>query len=147
MSPILKTLTETISTDTICSMVLLMMSVHLIFYDYGVQCAIVSPPISLNAAIFGTVCLASRLSSTYQAFTLLIWAVDVFVVFTLIRNKIRVQLTLPQSALFSSAVVAISFLSLTIVVDMIYCCLYALLVVFINFVIPVGFYMLQPLKE
>uniref|UniRef100_A0A2L2YJU6 Phosphatidylinositol N-acetylglucosaminyltransferase subunit C n=1 Tax=Parasteatoda tepidariorum TaxID=114398 RepID=A0A2L2YJU6_PARTP len=41
-SPVLKTLTQTISTDTIYAMVVLMMIVHLLFQDYGTDAAIVS---------------------------------------------------------------------------------------------------------
>ncbi|RWS05688.1 mitochondrial import inner membrane translocase subunit TIM50-like protein, partial [Dinothrombium tinctorium] len=40
VSPVLKTLTETISADTIYAMVTLMMLIHLIFYDYGAKAAI-----------------------------------------------------------------------------------------------------------
>lgn len=63
LSPILKTLTETIDTDTIYSTTVIMMLIHLIFFDYGVPALIVSSSLSLNAAIFGAVCLASRLPS------------------------------------------------------------------------------------
>jgi len=147
VSPVLKTLTETISTDTIWLMVILMMAMHLVFYDYGVQCAIVSTPISLNAGIFGAVCLASRLKTTLQAFTLLIWASDVFVLFTGLRNKFRDKLSLFEQSLFSLAIVSISLASVTFVLNWVFALMYLILLVAINFVIPFGFYKLQPLKE
>ncbi|XP_058838287.1 phosphatidylinositol N-acetylglucosaminyltransferase subunit C-like [Topomyia yanbarensis] len=70
-SPLLHTLTDSVSTDTIFSTTFLMLALHLIFFDYGVSAAIVSKAISLNAAIFGSICLASRLSSSFHAFVLL----------------------------------------------------------------------------
>jgi hypothetical protein len=39
VSPVLFTLTKTISTDTIYAMSTLMMLTHLIFYDYGAETA------------------------------------------------------------------------------------------------------------
>ena len=39
MSPVVFTLTKTISTDTIYAMTTLMMLTHLIFYDYGAETA------------------------------------------------------------------------------------------------------------
>uniref|UniRef100_A0A182Y2U5 Uncharacterized protein n=1 Tax=Anopheles stephensi TaxID=30069 RepID=A0A182Y2U5_ANOST len=70
-SPLLHTLTNSISTDTIFSMTFFVLVLHLIFFDYGVSAAFVSKAISLNAAIFGSICLASRLSSSLHAFVLL----------------------------------------------------------------------------
>lgn len=78
LSPILKTLTDTISTDTIYAMAALMGLIHLVFCDYGVAAAIVSPALSLNAAIFGSVCLASRLATPFHAFVLLTVSVEFY---------------------------------------------------------------------
>jgi phosphatidylinositol glycan class C protein len=39
VSPVVFTLTKTISTDTIYAMSILMMLTHLIFYDYGAETA------------------------------------------------------------------------------------------------------------
>ncbi|XP_058066070.1 phosphatidylinositol N-acetylglucosaminyltransferase subunit C [Anopheles bellator] len=70
-SPLLHTLTNSISTDTIFSMTFVVLVLHLVFFDYGISAALVSKAISLNAAIFGAICLASRLSSSLHAFVLL----------------------------------------------------------------------------
>jgi hypothetical protein len=78
MSPILKTLTETISTDTIFVTTVLAMVVHLIFYDYDASSANVSRALSFNSALFGSLCLASRLSTTFHVFALLTVAVSCF---------------------------------------------------------------------
>lgn len=89
LSPILKTLTDTISTDTIYAMTTFMMIIHFIFFDYGVSAAIVSSSLSLNAAIFGSVCLASRLASPFHAFVLLSNAVECFVLLPILLSKGR----------------------------------------------------------
>lgn len=79
LSPILHTLTDTVSTDTIFAWAVIMNLIHLIFFDYGVSAAIVSNSLSINAAIFGSVCLVSRLNSPFDAFILLTVSVIVFV--------------------------------------------------------------------
>ncbi|KAL1404522.1 hypothetical protein pipiens_005321 [Culex pipiens pipiens] len=56
-SPLLRNLTDSVSMDTITFLVLML---HLIFYDHCVPAAIVSKGITLNAAIFGAICLTAR---------------------------------------------------------------------------------------
>lgn len=147
MSPLLKTLTETISTDTINLMVTLMMMVHLIFFDYGTSSAIINQPISLNAAIFGAVCLASRLNSNYSALCLLIFATDIFVLPSVLHNSkpcfstkwIQVSLIVTQ--------VSISLVGLFFTVSLVYSFLYLIVIVCGNFIFPIAFYELQYMKE
>ena len=79
LSPVLHTLTDTVSTDTIYAWSVLMMGVHLIFFDYNVPAAFVSKSLSINAAIFASVCLVSRLSTAFDAFVLLTISVIFFV--------------------------------------------------------------------
>lgn len=79
LSPILHTLTDTVSTDTIYAWAVIMMVIHLIFFDYNVPAAIVSNSLSINAAIFASVCLVSRLSTPFDAFVLLTVSVILFV--------------------------------------------------------------------
>lgn len=78
MSPILKTLTETISTDTIYLTSVCMMLAHLMFYDYDSFSTSVSKALSFNSALFGSLCLASRLSLSFDVFVLLTVAVSCF---------------------------------------------------------------------
>ncbi|XP_054160545.1 phosphatidylinositol N-acetylglucosaminyltransferase subunit C-like [Oppia nitens] len=146
VSPILKTLTETVSTDTIYAMVTIMMLVHLTFYDYGAKAAIVSTPVALNAAIFGGVCLASRLSTTYDAFALLIFASDIFVLSSILRR--RVQLASDNWRIYLTVVhLIISAILLYTACPLIYLYLFILLLVCINFICPLGFYRCQKYKE
>ena len=76
-TPILKTLTSTISTDTIYAMSAILMTLHIVFHCYGMDGTFVSPYLSLNAAVCGAICLASRLQDTEHAFLLLTLAVQV----------------------------------------------------------------------
>lgn len=143
MSPILRTLTETISTDTIYAMVTLMMLAHLSFYDYGVNAAIVSKPISLNAAFFASVCLASRLSTSYHAFAFLISAIDIFVLFGILYTK------LPR---YAKTAMTIAFCGFSLVLlyhtfSPVYCAMFLFLICFVNFFCPFGYYKMQVYKE
>jgi phosphatidylinositol glycan class C protein len=145
VSPILKTLTESISTDTVYAMVTLMILLHVIFFDYGIESAIVSPPISLNAALFGAVCLASRLS-TISAFTLLIFAADIFVLVSLIRLQLEKKVSREIRTCISAAVIVISITSVwtrTTIVRV----SYLMLLLLMNVVFPFCFFKLQNMKE
>lgn len=94
-SPVLYKLTDTISTDTIHTTSGLMLFIHLVFHNYGLERAtIVSTALSLNAALFASVCLASRLASSYDAFVLLSLSVEIFVLFPIFRLKLNGNLLL-----------------------------------------------------
>lgn len=88
LSPVLKTLTETIDTDTIYSTSACMMIIHLIFFDYGVPALIVSSSLSLNAAIFGAVCLASRLPTSISVTAFIHVTVHCFALAPLFLTKV-----------------------------------------------------------
>lgn len=147
VSPILKTLTETISTDTIYAMVTIMMLIHLTFYDYGAKAAIVSTPVALNAAIFAAVCLASRLLTTYHAFALLIFASDIFVLAAILRTRIRDSSSDRWQAGLTLFFAMTSIICLSTTVSFMYSLLLFLLLICINFLCPLGFYKWQIHKE
>ncbi|XP_072331326.1 phosphatidylinositol N-acetylglucosaminyltransferase subunit C isoform X2 [Scyliorhinus torazame] len=118
-SPVLKTLTESISTDTIYAMSVFMLLGHLIFFDYGATAAIVSSTLSLNMAIFASVCLASRLPSSLHAFATLSLAIEaitprcyfaVSVVFTLATVLGVLTVSVTGAVLFALLLLAVAFL-------------------------------------
>lgn len=86
-SPLLHTLTQSISTDTIFTMTFFVMLIHLMFFDYGVPAFMVSTAISFNAAIFGAICLSSRLSTSFHAFTLMIVSSELFALLPLFMER------------------------------------------------------------
>jgi len=141
VSPILKTLTETISTDTIYSMVTISWIVHLFSSDYGSPGWIVSKAVATNAAIFAGVCLASRLS-TLHAFILLIFVADLFILLDMVRSVVKTRHT-PWAILLMVS----SFLGLVFTKTMIWSISMAILLMLINLVFPYIFFKLQDMKE
>lgn len=87
-SPLLHTLTDSISTDTIFSTTFIILFFHLLLHDYGIDGFLVSKTISLNCGIFASICLASRLNSPFHAFVLLVISAEVFVLKPLLFEKI-----------------------------------------------------------
>lgn len=134
-SPLLHTLTDAISTDTIYSMTFFMMFLNAIFYDYGLKSALVSKPISLNAAIFGSICLASRLSSPYHAFALLVIAAVYFVLYPIFSKRFwRWYFLIP---IVFGCCIFLRMVSLPVLYT------YVCIVVFINLACPWAFVRLQ----
>ncbi|XP_031632622.1 phosphatidylinositol N-acetylglucosaminyltransferase subunit C [Contarinia nasturtii] len=107
LSPMLHTLTKSISTDTIYTITFFVFLLHIVCYDYGMPAALVSRAISLNAAIFGTICLASRLNTSLDAFVLLIVSFTLFAVYPhlicLLESHSKFYLLLIPVAIFVSA--------------------------------------------
>lgn len=86
-SPVLKTLTESVSTDTVYAMSALMLLAHLVSFPYAQP----SPPgsLSLNAALFASVCLASRLPGALHTFAMLSCALLVFALWPCLLQTLR----------------------------------------------------------
>jgi phosphatidylinositol N-acetylglucosaminyltransferase subunit C len=89
LTPVLKTLTGDISTDTIFILSIVLFLVNLIFHNYGTEASDGKPnPIALNASVFGSVLLVSRFSSRGQVFGLLSLGVVWFSLFPIARSYI-----------------------------------------------------------
>lgn len=86
-SPVLKTLTESVSTDTVYAMSTVMLLAHLVSFPYAHP----SPPgsLSLNAALFASVCLASRLPGALHTFAMLSCALLVFALWPCLLQRLR----------------------------------------------------------
>lgn len=86
-SPVLKTLTESVSTDTVYAMSAMMLLAHLVSFPYAHP----SPPgsLSLNAALFASVCLASRLPGALHTFAMLSCALLVFALWPCLLQRLR----------------------------------------------------------
>ncbi|XP_012279271.1 phosphatidylinositol N-acetylglucosaminyltransferase subunit C [Orussus abietinus] len=89
VSPILKTLTETVSTDTIYVMTVSMFLTHLIFSKYGSPPVSLSDSLSITSSLFGSLMLTSRLASPLHAFSLLTIAVLCFVLLPFVLSQIE----------------------------------------------------------
>lgn len=138
-SPLLHTLTDSISTDTIFTMTFVVMLVHLVFFDYGLPAFIISKAISLNAAIFGSICLASRLATSFHAFTLLVVSAEFFALLPIFLKVIwSPWLVVPLAAICMHCLYA---LSVSVFVT------YIVIGIFIQFVCPYVFVYQQKCKN
>lgn len=138
-SPMLHTLTNSISTDTIFSTTFFVMFLHLVFFDYGLSDVVISKAISLNAAIFGSICLASRLATSFHAFTLLVVAMEFFVLLPIWMKTFWSLYWLAFLSLVCTYFLAT--ISTTILV------IYIFALIFINFICPYIFVYQQKYKN
>lgn len=139
-TPVLKTLTDTISTDSIYAMSVILMLVHIAFHQYGMDGVCVSPYVSLNAAICGAICLASRLHETKHAFVLLTLAVQAFVLFPKLYEALNYT-PIAFVILTSSALVCMFFISITSSM------IFMLAIVCVNIIFPFCFVWAQRYKD
>ncbi|XP_072854386.2 phosphatidylinositol N-acetylglucosaminyltransferase subunit C isoform X2 [Pogona vitticeps] len=144
-SPVLKTLTESISTDTIYAMAALMLLGHLIFYDYGANAAIVSSALSLNMAIFASVCLASRLPRSLHAFVMVTFAIQIFALWPMLQKKLKAQT--PRCYVVVTLLFAVSALVGLVTISSVGAVLFALLLVSISCLCPYCLIRLQLFKD
>lgn len=165
-SPILKTLTQETSSDTIWVLVVLLFITNCLLHDYswslGVKyckyhlfitllimnlllCRIYSGSVSLNAAIFGSVLLASRLPTTLHVFALMGVSLVWFGLFPSLRRAIR-RTSLRICHVLTTSLFLAAVLSL-IVFSKVAAALYLLFMLFGTFICPYWFISLQKYKE
>mmetsp|Transcript_9781 Transcript_9781/g.10848 ORF Transcript_9781/g.10848 Transcript_9781/m.10848 type:complete len:281 (+) Transcript_9781:232-1074(+) len=91
LSPVLRTLTEPISDDTLWTCVILLTLLHLYTTDYsylaGTQKDFYAPT-SVNAAIFASVLMASRLPTSKHVFAFLSLSIELFALLPIVLNSI-----------------------------------------------------------
>lgn len=88
-TPIVKSLTETVSTDTIYAMVAIMLLVHVLFQEYFPSSLKFYSCLSLNSSIFAAVCLASRLATEEHTFVFTTFAFQIFICVSFFRVIIQ----------------------------------------------------------
>ncbi|KAH9361233.1 hypothetical protein HPB48_006795 [Haemaphysalis longicornis] len=89
LAPIMATLTETISTDTVYVMAAGALLLHLACHDYSRGLSGPWEAIALNGALFGAVCLASRLSGVGPVMALSSLAVGLFLLAPLLASWVQ----------------------------------------------------------
>lgn len=130
-SPILYNLTDSISTDTVFSTTFIILFLHLLLHDYGIDGFLVSKTISLNFGIFASICLASRLSTPLHAFVLLVISAEIFVLKPLLFEKIwSPSMILPVMCITTYYLLDISKVLLVA---------YFIILVFVNLICPLMF--------
>ncbi|KAJ2847119.1 glycosylphosphatidylinositol anchor biosynthesis [Coemansia erecta] len=124
LSPVLRTLTEDTSSDTIWAMTVLFFCVNLAFHDYstGNLSNIRFPgSVSLNAAVLASVLLASQLDNNLSVFAFLAFSLQWFALFPIFRRYLKrisvaastavtVMLALVATAMFAYILRPISML-------------------------------------
>ncbi|XP_033124297.1 phosphatidylinositol N-acetylglucosaminyltransferase subunit C-like [Anneissia japonica] len=146
LSPVLQTLTETISTDTIYAMTVFMLLGNVLFHDYGVSQAISSRSLSLNASVFASVCLASRLPTSLHAFATVTLALLVFALWPVLRKTLKnsnVHSAHAVMTLFSVTIATIALYSVSPMAAI----LFSLISFAITFLVPFWLIRLQPSKN
>jgi phosphatidylinositol glycan class C protein len=91
LSPLLHTLTGTISGDTITACVAASLLAHLYLHDYSAGADVtqtIGGSLSLGAAMFASVLLASRLPTPAHVFALMLFALQAFVAWPFLRRDL-----------------------------------------------------------
>ncbi|KAL9071086.1 MAG: hypothetical protein Q9161_004425 [Pseudevernia consocians] len=90
LSPILKSLTESTTSDSIWAMTCSLMCINIFFFDYSGGVGVKFPAtLSTNAALMASTVLASRLPSTTHVFSLTLFSIEVFGLFPVFRRYLR----------------------------------------------------------
>jgi len=145
LSPVLSSLTETVSTDTIHAMTTVMFSAYLLSYNYQHSHSDVPGAVSLNAAVFASVCLASRLHTAWHAFTVVTVSFELFALWPVLQNNIK---EIDQHAHVAVSL-AVSVLCTTCLLQktVVGAVLYVSAALFITLVCPAWLCLMQPLKN
>ncbi len=94
-APVLQTLTLSFSADTVYALAIALATVHLVFHDYAFAMHsnadghLFSGAVSLNAAIFTSVLLASRLADHATVMSFILLAVIVLALFPVVARALR----------------------------------------------------------
>lgn len=90
LSPILKSLTLSTSSDSIWAISTWLILTNIFFFDYGAGPSSKFPAsLSTNAALMASTVLASRLPSTTHVFSLTLFSIEVFGLFPVFRRHLR----------------------------------------------------------
>lgn len=90
LSPILKSLTKSTSSDSIWALSSWLMILNVFTFDYGAGPEARFPAsLSTNAALMASTVLASRLPSTTHVFSLTLFSIEVFGLFPVFRRHLR----------------------------------------------------------
>jgi len=94
LSPVLRTLTAATSSDSIWALAAVLFSLNALLADYtaskpGNAREGLSSVLSINAAVSASVVLASRLSTDVSVFSLMLFSIQSFALFPLLRHRLQ----------------------------------------------------------
>lgn len=150
VSPVLKTLTDSFSNDTIWALSSLFMVLHLLSADYagsgGDLPSVQHAPFSFNAAIFASVLLVSRLASAIQVFALITFAIELFALAPLLIHRLHTRARPTSLALMlvqATAVIALFVLAYSVFLGV----AFGALLLFVTFIAPGGLLLIRRYKN
>ncbi|KAK1911014.1 hypothetical protein P3342_011616 [Pyrenophora teres f. teres] len=92
LSPILKSLTRSTTSDSIWALSTWLLMMNVAFFDYtGGTGAHLPASISTNSAMMASAVLASRLPSTTHVFSLTLFSIEVYGLFPIFRRQLRAR--------------------------------------------------------
>jgi phosphatidylinositol glycan class C protein len=145
LTPILKTLTEDTSSDTVWVLTTLCLIVNVASFDYSAKEVRGDDSVALNAAIFASVLLASRLPTKAHVFGLMSLSVAWFALAPLLQRALR------QSNQSAALVLEMVFITMAVVmmgfIAPILSMVFMAVVVFITIVCPIIYVYLQRYKQ
>jgi phosphatidylinositol glycan class C protein len=135
LAPILKTLTQDVSSDTIWALAMALAGAHLVAFDYARPATHErhDATLALNAAMFAAILLASRLPSVGHVFALLLVATQLFALLPLARDALLDE---PAARVLTLAWVALNALALVTTASRLLALVFVAAVAFIGLVCP-----------
>ncbi|CAM9355250.1 unnamed protein product [Chrysoparadoxa australica] len=107
-APLLRMLTASYADDSIYALAITLCGVHLLLHDYcyaNATTTVFKGTLSLNAAMFVTVLLASRLETDELVFGLVLLGMVMFALFPVWRHRIKLRKTLALNVAITSFLV------------------------------------------
>jgi len=89
LSPLIRTLTLNFASDTIWALTIMLLSIHLVLYEYQADGETPLMAISTNLAMFAAVLLSSRLDTVEGTFNFLGFSMIVFALIPTLRRELR----------------------------------------------------------
>ncbi|KAJ3024113.1 hypothetical protein HKX48_006469 [Thoreauomyces humboldtii] len=137
LTPVLQSLTIAISSDTIWAMTVILFIANLVFHDYGSEDTVkvrFPDSLSINAGIFASVLLASRLPSRAHVLGLMLFAVLTFVLLPAFRRTCRSAVPMTDPVMLSILVGLAASLFSRIAQSLVI--IYLISITFVTFVCP-----------
>lgn len=174
-SPILQTLTQSYCNDTIWALTILLSTIHIVSHPYHVtnhsigldfthrnphpisssydqtvsssslSSSSVPGTLSLNAAMFAAVLLSSRLSSTIHVFIFIVLAIQLFALFPIMRDYVRVRSE--YTHLWVTIILTIITVILLLLTSTLLAIVYIGGMIFISFICPLWLMSAQKYKN
>ncbi|KAG0708878.1 phosphatidylinositol N-acetylglucosaminyltransferase subunit C [Suillus ampliporus] len=138
LSPVLRTLTAATSSDSIWALSACLFLLNALLADYSSMKPVpqerLTSVLSMNAAISSSVVLASRLPDDLAVFALVLFAVQLFALFPILRHRLQVTPQVVQ-ILFTLTLCVLSFV-LTVSLSVSVASIYAGILITVTFVAP-----------